>query len=190
MKIKKYNSYTKSNKATENKLKLFFDTEFTGLVKDTTLISIGIISENDEIFYAEFTDYNVNLVDDWIKENVIDKLILPKEEGVYDDGIVGDKKFVSVKLIEWLSDKGEVIFWSDCLSYDWVLLNDLFGGALNKPENVYYIPMDISTLFEVEGFDPDISREEFSEFSNMDEKHNALFDAKIIKKCFEKLNSI
>ena len=195
MKIKKFDKYLNEDKIDSNpfldkKTKLFFDTEFTGLVKDTTLISIGIITENDDVFYAEFTDYNKDLVDEWIQENVIDKLILPKKEGVYENGIVGDKNFISSELKKWLSDKGEVVFWSDCLSYDWVLLNDLFGGALSKPDNVYYIPMDICTLFAEKNIDPDISREEFSEYENKDEKHNALFDAKIIKMCFDKLKKI
>ena len=35
----------------------FFDTEFTGLRKDTTLISIGIVSDTGDRFYAELTDY-------------------------------------------------------------------------------------------------------------------------------------
>ena len=31
-------------------MKIFFDTEFTGLHKDTTIISIGMISENGKKF--------------------------------------------------------------------------------------------------------------------------------------------
>jgi len=34
--------------------RIFFDTEFTGLHKDTTLISIGLIAEDGRTFYAEF----------------------------------------------------------------------------------------------------------------------------------------
>ena len=55
-------------------MNLYFDTEFTGLVPGTTLISLGIVSENGDKFYAEFNDYNEDLVDDWVRENVISKL--------------------------------------------------------------------------------------------------------------------
>lgn len=48
-------------------MKLFFDTEFTGLYKDCRLISIGFISENGKRFYAEVDD-NFDDVDDWIKQ--------------------------------------------------------------------------------------------------------------------------
>ena len=39
-------------------MKVWFDTEFTGLHKNTTLISIGLVTENGKTFYAEFTDYD------------------------------------------------------------------------------------------------------------------------------------
>jgi hypothetical protein len=50
--------------------KIFFDTEFTGLHQNTTLISIGLISECGKEFYAELTDYDVTQIDDWLKQNV------------------------------------------------------------------------------------------------------------------------
>ena len=56
-------------------MKIFFDTEFTGLHKDTTLISIGLIDENGRTFYGEFSDYDESKCDDWIRENVIKHLI-------------------------------------------------------------------------------------------------------------------
>lgn len=58
-------------------MRLFFDAEFSGLRKDTTLISIGIVSEDGKKFYAEFTDYDESQCDEWIKENVINNLHLP-----------------------------------------------------------------------------------------------------------------
>lgn len=44
-------------------MKVFFDTEFTGLHQKTTLISIGLISEDGKTFYAELTDYDQTQVD-------------------------------------------------------------------------------------------------------------------------------
>lgn len=59
-------------------MNLFFDCEFTGLRKDTTLISLGIVADNGKKFYAEFTDFNWGFVDDWIQKNVLDNFILEK----------------------------------------------------------------------------------------------------------------
>ena len=55
-------------------MNVYFDTEFTGLHKGTTLISIGLIASNGKKFYAEIVDYDRSQVNDWIKENVINNL--------------------------------------------------------------------------------------------------------------------
>jgi len=168
-------------------MKVFFDTEFTGLHKGTTLISIGMVSEDGQTFYAELTDYDKKQVDQWIKENVIANLARNIGElyRMADETQHGNKETVALSVSKWLSQFYSVEMWSDCLAYDWVLFNDLFGHAFNIPKNVYYIPFDICTLFKLKGIDPDINREEFAGIQGA--KHNALHDAKVIKACYEKL---
>jgi hypothetical protein len=172
--------------------KIFFDTEFTGLHQKTTLISIGIESECGKTFYAELTDYDKSQIDDWLQENVISKLTLKDEGyfGSYDNmNVLGDTELVQTKLRDWLNQFEKVEVWSDCLSYDWVLFNQIFGHAFNIPSNVYYIPFDICTLFKVNGIDSDVNREKFGcgeLYSDMP-KHNALWDARVIKMCYDKL---
>lgn len=183
-----------------NPTKLFFDTEFTGLHQKTTLISIGIIAESGQTFYAEFTDYDRTQVHPWLVENVIEKLLFNHldDKGIASgDGIRTEIKAntLSIKehLTEWLSQFESVEIWSDCLAFDWVLFCELFGGAFNIPANVYYIPFDICTLFKALGIDPDINREEFAgawDESTETFKHNALWDAKVIKRCYDKLIEI
>lgn len=167
-------------------MRIFFDTEFTGLHKDTTLISIGLVADNGEGFYAEFTDYDKTQIDEWLQENVIDNLFIPDVRSKQNiNNFKGDTRYISQKLNNWLSQFEHVEIWSDCLAYDWVLFNHIFGHAFNIPENVYYIPFDICTLFKIKGIDPDINREEFAGIEG--DKHNALHDAKVIKACYEKL---
>lgn len=172
--------------------KLFLDTEFTGLHAGTTLISIGLVAQSGESFYAELTDYDSNQIDNWLQNNVIDNLILigrPSNTLVVEGPNItfyGDKATLKGHLGKWINQHGPVEIWSDCLAYDWVLFNDIFGNAFSIPRNVYYIPFDICTLFKMQGIDPDISREEFSELSNTN-KHNALQDAIVIKACYNKL---
>jgi len=183
--------------------KIFFDTEFTGLHKNTTLISIGLVSECGSTFYAELTDYDKSQIDEWLQTNVIDNLIHNKYKE-YHEGLAHtspevihitlkcDKEKLKVELEKWLSRFEKIEMWSDCLAYDWVLFNDIFGTAFDIPKNVYYIPFDICTSFAENGIDPDISREEFA-YGNLpipNKKHNALFDAEVIKKCYNKLKSI
>ena len=187
-------------------MKIFFDTEFTGLHKNTTLISIGCVGEKGHEFYAELIDFDKSQVDSWIQDNVIDNCVMinngqiaykttsPDFIGeVFDESknyFVGNKGFVAEKLNSWLESMSrysgdKIEMWSDCLAYDWVLFNDLYGHAFNIPDNIYYIPFDICTLFKVKGIDPDTNREKFAKIDG--NKHNALHDAKVIKACYERL---
>lgn len=175
---------------------VYFDTEFTGLHQRTTLVSIGLIAETGQTFYAELTDYDQLQVDDWLRENVISKLYL---DGCYPHdlsciALKADKGVVEDELRRWLRQFDKVEMWSDCLSYDWMLFCQLFGHAFNIPKNVYYIPFDICTLFKVKGIDPDVSREEFtSDMTNtisIAKKHNALYDAEVIRLCYRKLSTL
>lgn len=174
--------------------KIFFDTEFTGLHQKTTLISIGLVSECGKTFYAELTDYDKSQLNDWLRDNVIANLkftdfeeyILPLFSTDIDFEMKGNIKQVQLKLIEWFSEFDSIEIWSDCLSYDWILFNNIFGTAFDIPKNIYYIPFDISTLMKIKNIDPDINREEFCETNN-GKKHNALWDAQVIKMCYDKL---
>ena len=177
-------------------MRIFFDTEFTGLRQDTTLISIGLVSEDKREFYAELTDYNREQVTPWIEENVLSRLVASgKEPGqlriegpLSDRFVLADRETVGGQLREWLGQFDSVEMWSDCLAYDWVLFCQLFGGAMMIPKNVYYIPFDLCTLLKMKGIDPDIDRAKFAYGDNVSAppKHNALNDAILISDCYEK----
>jgi hypothetical protein len=168
-------------------MKIFFDTEFTGLHKDTTLISIGLVDENNRSLYIELSDYDRSQCDSWIRKNVLAHLV----------GINPmPRKKASEALEEWLSIYDKVELVSDCCHYDMVLFVDLFGGAFDIPENVcpacHDINQDIAEylgISETEAFD--YSREKLVEgFDIEGDKHNCLYDAKVIKKIYELINYV
>ena len=194
-------------------MKLFFDTEFTGLQKDTTLISLGIIADNDRCFYAKLTDYNEEQVNDWIEENVLNNLELADE--ILDNydvtEVEGDKEEVKEALLEWLNSLNADYFElvSDVSHYDMILFIDLFGTAFDLPENIspwcydivqdiYYSNLDMSMY---EAFDKNREEllkeltvdttEEIEDIADtvlsLDEncKHNSLYDALVIKALYE-----
>ena len=181
-------------------MKIFFDSEFTGLHQNTTLISIGLVTEDlmgrdgtiyQNTFYAEFTDYDKNQIDDWLTENVLDNLILkrkiPNSISADNFTIKSDKITIRSYLSKWLKSFNiDIEIWSDCLAYDWILFCELFGGAVNIPGCVSYIPFDICTLMKIKDVDPDINREEFIGIET-EAKHQSLWDAKVIKECYNKL---
>ena len=184
-------------------MNIFFDTEFTGLHKDTTLISIGCVDENGRTFYAELADYDESQVDNWILENVVSHLKFantPQSEpviNIYENGweVYGDKKQVKEVLRDWLSKYDSVQLVSDVCHYDMVLFIDLFGNAFDLPSNVnascHDINQDIAADWDVterEAFD--MSREKLLAITGAridGDKHNSLYDAKVIRAIYNEI---
>lgn len=194
-------------------MKLFFDTEFTGLCKDTTLISIGLIHEFT-CFYGVCTDFDFDMVDDWIADNVVSNLELPEEIlSLYNvTAFKGTKRDVGKHIQKWISDNfpnESIELVSDVCHYDMVLFIDLFGeSAFDLPNNIcpacYDINQDI--LRYLKKFNKDVSmfdafdenREEFLNNISEDDnpckllsgncKHNSLYDAVIIQSIYNNLS--
>lgn len=178
-------------------IRVVLDTEFTGLHKKTSLVSIGLKAESGQVFYGELTDYKQDQVDKWIQENVIDKLWFKDiPDRIMDDvyepytNIVfckGDMRSMESAVGHFLctiagqnihNDGKKIEIWGDVNHYDWVLFQELFGNAFQMPKPVYYIPFDLATLLKIQGIDPDINRKEYSGLIFSDDyNHNALFDA-------------
>jgi len=47
--------------------------------------------------------------------------------------------------------------------------------------------MDLDTIFLLNGIDPTIDRAEFAEASISGQRHNALYDARVVKACWDKM---
>ena len=184
----------------------FFDTEFTGLRKDTTLISIGIVSDTGDRFYAELTDYDESMCNEWIEKNVLDHLIMSGnvklEESLAADNktttVIGSKADICRELMEWLEMDANfdsdyaAVFVSDVSHYDMVLLIDLLvGNAMMLPKFItpacHDINQDIAVML-------DISREQLLADRGIalpkGQKHNALYDAEVIKAIYEDFFSV
>ena len=187
-------------------MKIYFDTEFTGLTKNTDLISIGLIAENGSTFYGELTDFNIAKCDQWVKDNVVEKLkYYNKYDYYYKENnhsveILDTKHRVGVHLNLWLNSfLEEIQFVSDVAHYDFVLLIDLLTqgkSALDLPEYITPAVYDINQLMAQkldismhQAFD--LNREEIlvdmhhTGISDLSiEKHNALWDAFVIKELY------
>jgi hypothetical protein len=175
--------------------KLFYDAEFTGLHQATGLISIALCAEDGREFYAEFSDFDVKQCDHWINQNVLaltrwannpKAKPFSKLEGNL-QLCFGDYNTVKSAVLDWLSVYDSVEIWADCLAWDWVLFCHLFGGALQLPKKIFYMPFDLVTLFYCKGLDADTPRlafvEEHGAVLDKDQSHNALFDARVTQLC-------
>lgn len=193
--------------------KLYFKTQHTNYNVSATLISLGIVADSGEEFYAEFTDFNYTQIDEFHRTVIfpnlfIDKfpkkeafqwftvadpggttsctVIMPEEGSVY---VKGGTQTIVKQLIGWLDGfKEKVRFYGDTCSYDWVLFCQMFGGAMELPlDMISHIPIDLSTRLLEVGYGTDINREEYANFEVLPWKHYSLRDAYITKACFERL---
>lgn len=199
-------------------MKMFFDCEFTKLHKEGRLISIGLVAENGNTFYAEFVDlFPEELSDPWIMENVVAhlkyvdmgtiyKFWRDKDYGykeVYADTnlrfeMASTKVQVAHELRKWLdSFNSEIELVSDVGHYDMMFFIDLFGGAFDIPYCICPAYIDVNTMI-ADKFG--LSTREAFNYSREDllrrlggmlygeqAKHNALYDARILKDIYDGL---
>ena len=126
-------------------------------------------------FYAEFSDFDLNRCDDWVKENVVSKLKYSKEETLIgekggDWWLRLDTRGVVFHLKRWLAQFSEynIQFVCDCGTFDWYWMLQLLAvwdmkrvtlcngfmtsGYLAKiglpklPSNISPVPQDLNDL--------------------------------------------
>lgn len=133
------------------KMYVYFDCEFTGLYREAQLLSIGLCDAEGHSFYAEFTDYDMQQVSEWVFKNVLQKMSNPTTvlEGDHWQ-IKGNTKEIRQSLLIWLDyvhkhSQAGIQFVSDCCHYDMVFLIDLlWKSALDMPEWIAPVAVDIN----------------------------------------------
>lgn len=179
---------------------IFYDAEFTGLHQSTTLISMAFCADDGREFYAEFSDFDHSQCDNWIQDNVLSvsrwirqSELQPFVKQESDLTLCfGDSNYVKKALFKWLSAYDSIEIWADCLAWDWVLFCELFGGAFSIPKQIFYMPFDLVMLFTCKGLNADTPRLEFAKQQGAtfedEPSHNALFDARLTKICYDFLS--
>ena len=145
---------------------IYIDTEFTDLVKDNKLISIALVDDNEEFFYAELTDtYTLGDCSGFVKTDVLPLLLGGHHRMT--------RAECSVKILNWITSRKAERCLLGCDNPNWDLphlrnlLGDLWPANLEK---AYFkpvmVPSDIQEqLVASHGF----------------KIHNALDDALIMK---------
>lgn len=155
----------------EHMIRIFFDTEFTGLVVDPKLISIGFVDETGErTFYAE-------LCDTWRLDDVGDfarLAVLPRLEG---GAALMTMQELGERLTAWLAAFGEPVkLATDSLSWDWPWIQEIFRELGIWPQNLDGRPLllTMNYLNNFDAFGPAVD----VAFAGGLRRHHALDDAK------------
>lgn len=146
-------------------MKIWFDTEFIDTGREIHLLSIGLVREDGETYYAEPADAPKHLACEWVQKNVLPHLTGPVKPRI-------DIKW---DLVRFCGERPE--FWAYFGSYDWVLLCQLFGRMLDVPAHWPNFTMDVQQL-RIELGVRDLPKQTSTE-------HNALADAVWTKEAWE-----
>ncbi|MBI5803359.1 3'-5' exoribonuclease [Candidatus Pacearchaeota archaeon] len=159
------------------------DGEFAKLKPDgIDLISIALIKPNGEELYLEI-DYK-GKIDEWVKENVVPKLNQKK---------VSRKE--AVKLIKEFVGKEKPYVVAYVNQFDWMGICKLFSAKDVKGISEIpfrWVPIDFASILFSKGVNigkmkmTDIARK-YNIPTSKDEEHNALVDARILKKLYERI---
>lgn len=145
-----------------NTRRFFFDTEFWDTGERIHLISIGICSEDGQMYYAEVStlEYPVIPEDHWLASNVLPHLKR--------DGCELSRARIAHEVGKFVGYKPE--WWAYVADYDWVALSQLYGPLVNRPRGWPWTAFDAYQLphFRAFGVKPD-------------QPHNALSDAVALK---------
>lgn len=114
--------------------RIFFDTEFIEDGKTIELLSIGMVKETGEEYYAEVMETDRSLASEWVKENVLPGLTgTPKPREV----IAAEVLLFAGSWPEW---------WAYFADYDWVALCQLFGRMVDLPATWPKFCLDVKQL--------------------------------------------
>jgi hypothetical protein len=124
----------------KSKMKLFLDTEFTDLVPGNKLISIALVAEDGEYFYAELNDtYELEDCSEFVKHYVLPYL----KGGEY----VMSSHECALKIGNWIEERGpDCILALDNISWDRPhlerLLEPCWPENLSKNEYFKFVIMN------------------------------------------------
>lgn len=160
---------------------IFYDTEFSSLNPyEGEILSVGMVKMSGEEFYCELEfqgEYS-----DWVKENLLQTLTAPK--------IPREKAQELIK--EFVGDSKPYLM-AYVNQFDTVYTHKLFGGRDSGP--FYWLPLDFASVLFGLGYDPEIFKDD--DYTKLAKEigvtigeghtHNALDDAKFLRKVYLKL---
>lgn len=210
---------------------IYFDTEFSeGFVKPISwlpswfpynkpkwtieLISIGMVKEDGEEYYAISDEFSVRNCNDWVKKNVL--TLLPEKFTAIDrlfeelptssPLIIKNPIYRSLKEIKrdvvWFCEENP-IFYAYFADYDWVVVcSNLFGRMIDLPGSWPFYCKDLKQILDEKAaifcekeiksnsFKAALDRlKNWTEYPKQADEHNALSDAKFNRDLHKFINT-
>jgi 3' exoribonuclease, RNase T-like len=172
-------------------LKIFLDFEFMEDGKTIDPLSVGMVREDDEEYYAEFGAADLRKANPWVKEHVLPNLksFNPEISYLIEENVEGSttvdfwaksKKQIKTELMNFCfmkADEQKPEFWGYFCDYDWVTLCQLWGRMVDLPSFFPQYCLDVKQEMHCKK----IPKEWIEKDHPQPTTHNALDDARWIK---------
>jgi hypothetical protein len=167
---------------------IYYDTEFLENGETIRLISIGMVREDNQEYYAVVDD--LELIKDaakhpWLRANVLPYLPLAKpidpkfpvwDESHPDYANVKSRSEIAKEVLAFVVEYANPSLWAYFASYDHVVLAQLYGRMIDMP----FVQRSNDVVQEMERLNYNPGRKN-------DSRHNALADAREVKWMREKI---
>jgi hypothetical protein len=166
--------------------RLFFDTEFIDTGREVILLSIGVVRDDGATYYAEDEEADLMLASDWVRQNVLPHMTYmktPPGGGPADAWALKPRARIAAELIDFAGNSPE--WWAYMADYDWVVLSQLYGPLVNRPQGWPFWCHDVMQFFDaarMHGKPGDWVPEPETE-------HHALADAQWTKALWERVQA-
>lgn len=150
-------------------MRFYLDTEFHEDGVKIELISIALVAENGQSFYAVSNEFRISDCSSWVQTFVVPHLPHPKEWLSRREIRSGLQAFV--ESMPW----GKHEFWGYYADYDWVVLCQLFGLMIDLPPSWPKYCRDLKQVMDDHG----IEREDLP--AQVGAEHDALADAQWVR---------
>jgi len=115
---------------------VFFDTEFSNLFADADLVSIGMVAQSGETFYAESNEADMAFASEFVLEVVAPLLDAPARFTLDEIG---------QQATAWLAQFGSVTLLTDSPDYDWRFVQRIFRNV-GWPANLRHHPGNLNSV--------------------------------------------
>lgn len=142
-------------------MRYFIDCEFIDDGCTIEPISLGVVAEDGRTLYVESSQVPWHRASDWVNENVRPHLTN-----------VGVPNAAMAELLRAFIGDDRPEFWSWCSAYDWVMVCQLYGTMMDKPDGWPSYCRDLQQELDRHGFTDDQLP------AHPGDSHNALADAR------------
>ena len=137
-------------------MRFFYDTEFIEDGRTIDLVSIGVVDEDGEEFYAVSTDFDPRPAIPWVRENVLDRLPSPADRAWRSRARIRDDllEFLTTSAAARGGPREPIELWAWVAAYDHVALVQLWGDMRGLPRPIPRFTHELKQRWEDAGSPP------------------------------------